>query len=262
MRAVFFALSFLALASPAAAQTFPELTSRVVDAANIIDIPTEAEIDKKLADLEAKTTSQLVVVTVPSLEGYDIADYGYRLGRKWGIGQEKKNNGALLIVAPNERKVRIETGYGLEGTLTDAISSLIIQNAILPRFRANDYPGGISRGVDDLVQVISGDQQYAEQARKQAEDVHITGETGDMIFNIFIFLFIAYQLWRVLSGRRGRRRRGTAPWIIPTGMGSRGGFGGGSWPGGGWSSGGGGFSGGGFSGGGGSFGGGGSSGSW
>src|SRR5688572_6459872 len=88
----------LALAPPAAAQTFPELTSRVVDAANIIDIPTEAEIDRKLADLETKTTRQLVVVTVPSLEGYDIADYGYRLGRHWGIGQEKKNNGALLIV--------------------------------------------------------------------------------------------------------------------------------------------------------------------
>src|ERR1700742_3715568 len=106
----FACLVVLALAAPAGAQTFPQLTSRVVDDANIIDIPTEAELDKKLADLEAKTTIQLVVVTLPSLEGYEIADYGYRLGRHWGIGQEKQNNGALLIVAPNERAVRIEVG--------------------------------------------------------------------------------------------------------------------------------------------------------
>lgn len=161
----------LTLASPASAQKFPDLTSRVVDAANIIDIPTEAEIDQKLKDLEAKTTRQLVVVTLPSLEGYDIADYGYRLGRHWGIGQEKKNNGALLIVAPNERKVRIEVGYGLEGDLTDAVTQIIIQNAILPRFRANDFPGGIARGVDDIVQVLQGDHQFAEQAAAQQNAV-------------------------------------------------------------------------------------------
>jgi uncharacterized protein len=245
----------VALGLPAGAQTFPELTSRVVDAANIIDIPTEAEIDKKLADLETKTTRQLVVVTVPSLENYDIADYGYRLGRHWGIGQEKKNNGALLIVAPNERKVRIEVGYGLEGDLTDAITQIIIQNAILPRFRANDYPGGISRGVDDIVQVLSGDQEFAQQAAQQNEGAHITGPNADMIFNIFIFALIAIQLLRMFSGGKRGRRRGM-PWIIPTGS-----SGGSSWSSG---SSGGGFSsgGGGFSGGGGSFGGGGSSGSW
>ncbi|BCJ89497.1 hypothetical protein IZ6_02320 [Terrihabitans soli] len=248
-------LSVLALAVPAGAQTFPELTSRVVDNANIIDIPTEAEIDKKLADLETKTTKQLVVVTVPSLQGYEIEDYGYRLGRHWGIGQEKKNNGALLIVAPNERKVRIEVGYGLEGDLTDAISSLIIQNAILPRFRAGDFPGGISRGVDDIVQVLEGDQEYAQQAKQEAEGVHITDQTADMFFTAFIFLIIALQIWRAFRGGRSSRRRGM-PWIIPTGSSS-----GSSWSSGGssWSS---GSSGGGFSGGGGSFGGGGSSGSW
>jgi uncharacterized protein len=252
------ALLAVTFASPASAQKFPELTSRVVDAANIIDIPTEAEIDQKLKDLEAKTTRQLVVVTLPSLEGYDIADYGYRLGRSWGIGQEKKNNGALLIVAPNERKVRIEVGYGLEGELTDAVSQIIIQNAILPRFRANDFPGGIARGVDDIVQVMQGDQQFAEQAAaQQNEGVHVASETADMFFTAFILLIIALQIWRMFRGNnRGRRRRGM-PWIIPGGAGT----GGSSWSSGGssWSS---GSSGGGFSGGGGSFGGGGSSGSW
>jgi uncharacterized protein len=252
-----FTLAFaalVALAVPAGAQTFPQLTSRVVDDAKILDIPTEAELDKKLADLEAKTTRQLVVVTVPSLEGYDIADYGYRLGRHWGIGQKKENNGALLIVAPIERKVRIEVGYGLEGLLTDAMTSVVIQNAILPSFRAGDFPGGISKGVDDLIKILTGDEDYAAQAQK---DVHITDETGDTIFNIVMFLFIAFYLYRLFSSGSRRGRRSGMPWIIPTGSGS-----GSSWSSGGSSWSGGSSSGGGFSGGGGSFGGGGSSGSW
>jgi uncharacterized protein len=259
MRTVAVACAFFALvlAAPSFAQTFPQLTSRVVDNANILDIQTEAEIEQKLIELENKTTSQLVVVTLPSLEGYEIEDYGYRLGRHWGIGQKDKNNGALLIVAPNERRVRIEVGYGLEGTLTDALTSVVIHNAILPRFRAGDFPGGIKRGVDDLVQVLEGDTEYvarAEQAsRAETED-------SDLIFQIIIWLFIAFWIWRLLRlnsrGNIGRGRRSSAPWIIPTGMGtgggfSRGGFGGGF-----------GGGGGGFGGGGGSFGGGGSSGSW
>ena len=117
----------------AAEPSFPALTGRVVDQAGILDAGVEARIDGKLQDLEQKTTTQLVVVTLRSLQGYDIADYGYRLGRHWGIGQRGKNNGAILIVAPNERRVRIEVGYGLEGTLTDAICQLIIDNANFPR---------------------------------------------------------------------------------------------------------------------------------
>src|SRR5215813_15579420 len=134
----------------AAEPAFPALSGRVVDQAQILDAAARARIEGKLEQLESKTSTQLVVVTLRSLQGYDIADYGYRLGRHWGIGQKGLNNGALLIVAPNERKVRIEVGYGIEGTLTDAISRLIIENAILPRFRAGDVSGGIERGVDDL----------------------------------------------------------------------------------------------------------------
>jgi uncharacterized membrane protein YgcG len=125
---------------------------------------------KSLADLEAKTTDQLVVVTLKSLQGTSIEEYGVELGRRWQIGQKEKNNGALLIVAPNERKVRIEVGYGLGGALTDAVSRLIIENAILPRFRAGDFAGGIARGVDDIISVLSGDaEEWQRQAAKRPD---------------------------------------------------------------------------------------------
>ena len=101
----------------------PARTGRVTDAAHIIPADTAAQLDAKLAALETSTGTQLVVATVPDLQGLEIEEYGYQLGRAWGIGQKGKNNGALLLVAPNERRVRNEAGYGLEGTLTDAMSS-------------------------------------------------------------------------------------------------------------------------------------------
>jgi uncharacterized protein len=142
---------------PAAAQTFPQLTGRVVDEAGVIDPPVKAAIESELADLEARTTDQFVVVTVRSLGGLTIEDYGVRLGRAWKIGQKDKNNGVLLIVAPKERKMRFEVGYGLEGVLTDAQTRLIIANTITPRFRANDIGGGIARGVDEIIRLLDHD---------------------------------------------------------------------------------------------------------
>src|SRR5579872_3802909 len=148
--------AFLCLLTPAwAAPQFPALTGRVVDGANILSGATKADLDGKLAALEAKTSRQLVVVTLASLNGYDISDYGYQLGRAWGIGQAKLNNGVLLIVAPNEHKVRIEVGYGLEPILTDALSEIIIQNAILPSFRKGDFNGGVEQGADALIEQLS-----------------------------------------------------------------------------------------------------------
>jgi uncharacterized protein len=241
-----------------AAPSFPALTGRVVDQANVLDAARRTRLETKLADLENKNGTQLVVVTLPSLQGYDIADFGYQLGRHWGIGQAGKNNGALLIVAPAERKVRIEVGYGLEGTLTDAVSRLIIDNAILPRFRAGDLPGGVERGVDDIVQALSGD---AEDFKKRAAErgARPSGVQGLSSFTIalivlaiWVFLFVRASRQRGLAARR--RRSG---WLW--------GPAGGAWSSGGWSSDGwssGGGSDGGFAGGGGSFGGGGSSGSW
>jgi uncharacterized protein len=233
----------------AAEPTFPALTGRVVDEAHVLDANARGTVERKLADVESKSGRQLVVVTLKSLQGYEIEDYGYRLGRAWGIGEKGKNTGALLIVAPNEHRVRIEVGYGLEGTLTDAVSRLIIENAILPRFRANDFSGGIQRGVDDLTQVLTGD---VEDFKRRAAEQHSgpAGSAGVGQF-IWIILFLGLWLFAVLrSRRRGGRRGGGMPWIIPMG---------GFPAGGGW---GGAGSGGGFSGGGGSFGGGGASGRW
>src|SRR5690349_21707433 len=227
----------------AAAPAFPPLTGRVVDGAHLLDAATTSSITTKLAALEQKNGTQLVVVTLPSLQGYEIEDYGYQLGRSWGIGQQGKNNGALLIVAPNEHRVRIEVGYGLEATLTDAVSRLIIENAILPRFRVNDYAGGISRGVDDLIQVLSGDSE--DFKRRAAEQANPPAGTADYAQLIWILLILGIWLFFAFRSRR-HGRGGGMPWIIPMG--------------GGWSSPGGWSGGGGFSGGGGSFGGGGASG--
>jgi len=234
--------------------SFPALTGRVVDQAQVLNAAARARIDSKLEQLESKTSTQLVVATLRSLQGYDISDYGYRLGRYWGIGQKGKNNGVILLVAPSERKVRIEVGYGLEGTITDAVSRLIIENAILPRFRAGDFPGGIERGVDDLVLLLSGN---AEDFKRRAEQQNRPSDASDAVSFFFVILMIA--IWFIFFVRRPQRPgyagRQLPPVFIPTGgLGRRGG-----WGGGGWSSGG---SGGGFSGGGGSFGGGGASGSW
>jgi uncharacterized protein len=145
------------------ALTFPPLTGRVVDQANIIPLDTRGALETKLADLESKSGIQLVVATVKSLEGQEIEPYANELFRTWKLGEKTRNNGVLLLVAPNEHRVRIEVGYGLEGTLTDALSKVIITNAIAPRFTTGDYAGGISRGVDDIITVLTTDPSEWEQ---------------------------------------------------------------------------------------------------
>lgn len=243
--------ALLLVAAPLHAQTFPPLSGRVVDAANIIPDDREAALDAKLKALEDNSTRQLVVTTVPSLEGYDIADYGYRLGRAWGIGQKAENNGALLIVAPNERKVRIEVGYGLEPILTDAFSSVVINTQIVPRFKEGDYPAGIDAGADALIQQLT---LPPEEAAKYAASLERSASGGESIFPIlfWLFIFLFFVLPMFIGKKRRGRRYGSGPIVIwgPSSGGSS------------WGGGGGGFGGGGFSGGGGSFGGGGASGGW
>src|SRR5450631_2408370 len=197
-RAVLPVIAWICLICACAAQTlsFPALSGRVVDEAGVLDAAARTALTQSLADLEQKTTVQLVVVTLKSLQGTSIEDYGYQLGRRWQIGQKDKNNGVLLIVAPTERKVRIEVGYGLEGDLTDAVTRLIIENSILPRFRSGDMAGGVSAGVDDIIKVLSGDAAtYKARAAQVPKDFAAkrpdSQNGGGFAFILFIFvLFI------------------------------------------------------------------------
>lgn len=237
-----------------AAPEFPALTGRVVDNANLLEAADEQTLIADLEALEAKSTDQVVVVTLPSLQGYEIEEFGYRLGRHWGIGQEGKDNGVLLIVAPNERKVRIEVGRGLEPILTDALSKIIIETAILPKFRAKDFPGGIRAGTRDILAVLTGDaEELKARARSSSQQDELDEWIAIIIFVVWMIIFAAV-LWSIIQSirhgnsatRSGKRSRDSG-WTWGSGGSS----------GGGWSSGGGGFSGGG-----GGFGGGGSSGGW
>jgi uncharacterized protein len=242
------------LFTPAFAQTFPALSGRVVDAANILKPEERAALEAKLKAYEDKTSDQVVVATVTSLDGTSVEDYANRLFRHWQLGQKKNNNGALLLVAPSERKLRIEVGYGLEGALTDALSKVIITTAIAPQFQKGNFAGGIDAGVDAMLSILTGD---AEEWQRRAEVREDSGSGFDSVIAFVILLIIFFFISRMMRGAqsgRGIRRRRGSPWIVTTGSG--GGWSGGG--GGGWSGG----SGGGFSGGGGSSGGGGASGSW
>ena len=265
-------LLLLVAAVPAAAQDFPKLTGRVVDQANIIPDAQEAQLTQKLEALQQASSRQLVVATVSDLQGYPIEDYGYQLGRAWGIGQKGANNGVILLIAPAQRKVRIEVGYGLEPIITDALSSTIIEDQIVPAFKENDYPRGILQGADALIQQLGAPPEEAEQRalaaqqkQQQAQASQSDGGGGGgsifpLLFWGFILFFFILPMLR--GGRRGRRHRRGRGGVFIWGPGLGGGWGGGggsSWGGGG---GGGWGGGGGFSGGGGSFGGGGASGGW
>ena len=283
---VFFGV-LLFLTALHAAPTFPTLNGQVVDNANLLSADTEAYLKQTLAAHEAESSNQIVVVTLPSLQGYTIEEYGYQLGRHWGIGQKGRDNGVLLIVAPNERKVRIEVGYGLEGTLTDALSHNIIQTNILPYFRKDRYERGIVNGVTAILSALDGTYESSSQMDKNKYGrVILIFLVSLVLGEIIAILFFknrivsALILWVVI----------TVVSVIVTGLFAIGflagmiGFifhlfigaasaGGGGWRNGGGGSGyyssgyggrsiGGGWSSGGFSGGGGSFGGGGASGGW
>jgi len=261
-------LLFALIAAPAAAQTFPELSGRVVDEAGIIPDAEEAQLTQKLEALQNASSRQLVVATIKDLQGYPIEDYGYQLGRHWGIGQKGANNGVILLVAPSDRRVRIEVGYGLEPIITDALSATIINQQILPAFKENDYPRGISAGADALIRQLGAPPEEAEQRaleaqqQQQAQQAEEGGDGGSIFPLIFWGLILFFVIIPMLrGGRRGRRhRRGRGVFIWGPGLGGGWGGGGSGWGGGG--GGGWGGGGGGFSGGGGSFGGGGASGGW
>lgn len=269
-------LALLALATPVAAQTFPANNgSPVVDQAGILTPAQVADLTSKAQALQTGSSRAFAIATVKSLEGYPIEDYAYRLGRAWGLGQKGKDDGVLLLVAPNERKVWIATGYGAGAYMTDAMSGVIIREDILPHFKQSpaDYGGGIEAGADAIIKQMSlppdeAAKNVAAATQTQKQRQHSSGGALPVFFWLMVFGFVALSHLRRGYGRRYRTRGGGInPWVALWGLNAlergSGGFGGGSsWGGGGggWSSGGGG---GGFSGfGGGSFGGGGAGGSW
>ena len=138
--------------------TLPKPAGRITDLANVIDAGTESELDRRLDELEQKTSHEVAVVTVPSLGGTTVDDYAVRLFKEWGIGQAKQDNGVLVLVAPNEREMRIEVGYGLEGILPDGLAGEIIRNNFIPSFRNNDYNGGIRDGVLRVADIVEKQQ--------------------------------------------------------------------------------------------------------
>nr|WP_100638753.1 TPM domain-containing protein [Marinobacter salexigens] len=233
-------------ASAALAQStpeFPELTSRVVDNADMLSTATESRIAQMLEAHEQSTTEQVVVVTVPDLQGYGIEDFGYQLGRHWGIGQQGEDNGALLIVAKQERRIRIEVGYGLEGRLTDAASATIINRIIAPDFKQGQFEQGIANGAAAMVQVLGGKPLAVPERTGSGTQEKPNPKLVILFFIIIMAIIFFIGGGRGRGGRTGAALLGGA--LLGSSMGGRGG----------------GF-GGGFGGGGGGFGGGGASGGW
>ncbi|HML30335.1 MAG TPA: TPM domain-containing protein, partial [Hyphomicrobium sp.] len=198
---------------------YPELKGRITDDAGLLTPTEKTDIESDLAALEQTSTDQLAIVTVKSLQGYSIEDYGIGLARKWGIGQKGKDNGILLIVAPNDRKVRIEVGRRLEPFMTDTMSALIIQNAILPR---GDYAGGIKDGVRDIKSVLLGD---AEEVKRRAAGSRTPEDDPTVIFHIILFLaIVAFIIWvnyrnaqAMRAGMPGAARRRGGIVFVPGG---------------------------------------------
>jgi len=249
----------------------PPLTSRVTDLTGTLSGGAVARIESKLAALEAKKGSQLAVLIVPSTQPEEIEQYGIRVADAWKLGRKAIDDGAILIVAKNDRRVRIEVGRGLEGAMPDVIANRIITEAVTPHFKLGDYDGGVEAGIDKMISVVNG-EPLPEPDKKWERH----GGLGNMLPLLLIVVFVASGVLRALFGRlfgslATGGLAGGIVWLlshlIPIGIGA--GFvaflfamlSGGSRSG--WTSGGGGFGGGGgFSGGGGGFSGGGASGSW
>ncbi len=269
-------LAALLLVSPAWAQDFPKLTGPVVDQADILTPDQEAVLDGKIRGLKANTQRQMTIATVNSLDGYEVSDYAFRLGEHWQLGDKARDDGLLLLIAPNDRKMWIATGRGTEVYVTDAFSGRIYRDTLRPAFQSGDFFGGIDKATDQLIaQMQLSPEELAAQAKEQANrDAEDSSgiDMGTVIFWLIIFFFFILPLIRSFAraGKKHKSKR-KKPWddddddddwgggwgtpIIIWGGGGSGG-GGSSWGGGG-----GGF-GGGWSGGGGSFGGGGAGGGW
>ena len=243
-------LALILIAGNLLALDVPPLKHRVTDLYGLLTPREESRIDETLYSFEQQTSNQIAVLIISSLQGESLEDYSMRVADKWKLGDKNKENGAILLIAVKDRKVRIETGYGLEGALTDMVSGSIIRNDIAPAFRSNDFYKGISAAVNSMM--LATQNEYKAPPRKRKSNNEDGSSIGSLAF------FILFVIFSMLGGR-GRRRGNGLFWLLlgsnmfRSGGGSSG-FGGGGFGGGG------GFSG--FSGGGGGFGGGGASGGW
>lgn len=218
---------------------FPKLTGRVVDQAGILSESVEGQLSAAFKRHETQTSNQVVVATINDLGSKTIAQYGYMLGRHWGIGQEGKNNGLILLISKHDRELRIEVGYGLEGLMTDALATSIVHHTIAPFFKRGDFDGGVIAGSNQILEVLSGKKVQLPRVSSRKP------EQNPLLMGLMIFIFLLVF------------------WGLPTFLRIRYGYGGSYYPGGSL----GGFDAfdsfsGGFSGGGGGFGGGGGGGSW
>ena len=249
------------LIAPAFSLKVPRLDGPVVDKAGVLSSSDETVIEQLLTDLERTTTAQVAILTVPDLGGENLESYSMAVAQEWKLGQAGKDNGALILLALREKKVRIEVGYGLEGDLTDAKSGYIIREVILPQFRQGNYAQGLYDGASAVSGVIlkTADISAEEIAASNRSSQERSTSGGSIPFNLIIFIIIILFSSIGRMGRRGRRRGGILPWLFlgsmmgnnrhdRFGSGVSSGFGGGGF--------------GGFSGGGGGFGGGGASGGW
>lgn len=233
-------------------KTPPAKQTLVSDFANVLTADQRQALENKLVAFDDSTSTQIAVVIVPDLGGNEVGDFNTALGRAWGVGGKDFNNGVVLLISKNDRKLNIATGYGVEGSLPDVTAKEIIDDIIVPNFKGNDYYRGIDEGTDAIIKAVQGTYHTAREKKSSG------GGSGS-----FVFIIIIIVIFLLLSSRGGggggsfMSRRGVAPWLLASMLG--GGGGGGGWSGGGGSSGGGG----GFGGfGGGGFGGGGASGGW
>jgi uncharacterized protein len=261
----FFVATLMALSAPAGlvfARDVPALAARVNDTAGILTPATRERLERRLAEYEQLTGKQFAVLTIDSLQGDSLEDFSIRTVEAWKLGQKKVDDGLLLLIVRDDRKVRIEVGYGLEGVVTDAVSARTIREIVAPAFKRRDYDGGVEGALDRLMRVADEGRAPPEGSKAPVQETRRRRQGGPLILGLFFLFFLVPLLLPVLFGRR--RRGGpdgsTLAWILASiassgsSRSSSGGFGGGG--GGGWGG------GGGFSGGGGGFGGGGASGSW
>lgn len=255
-------LSFLPLWSQFQIPEKPEIQTSVYDYVELLSPNQKQNLEQKLIRYSDSTSTQIVVAVIPSTEGENINFLGAQWGQQWGIGQAGKDNGVLVLLALLDRKIAINTGYGVEGNLPDAISKRIIETIIIPEFKTGDYYSGLNKGSDAIFKALKG--EFKEDRTFTTEDGFPLQALLPFILFIIIMIILSKRSKGGGDGNNGQRRGGLSPWdiIILSNMGRSGGSRGGSFGGG--SFGGGGFSGGGFGGGfgGGGFGGGGASGGW